>query len=180
MASFNRRSKTFAQLDLSPVTNILQIREYYSELGDVHEFVIARDMKREDMSHIVAYIEGSVEVSRSDSPDIIRRVESAGNTSNDYVWDIAPRGKTIHRVISDKYRYYCITDHLFRKMRSKTIRFADTHAETLTPGVLVFIAMGSVEVDGKQLNAPAIFETVVPTPIIGNDGTLILEIEKLN
>tara|TARA_R110000737_G_scaffold300777_2_gene307680 strand:- start:963 stop:1520 length:558 start_codon:yes stop_codon:yes gene_type:complete len=185
MSDFNLtlKNKSFRQLDVKDVAPNLLIREYYAEKGDTHEFVLSRDMTQDDMAHIVAYTEGSVEVSRSDSPEVIRRVETAGNTSNEYVWETALRGKTIHRVITDTYRYYCITDQLFRKMQSKTIRFDELQSQQVSSGVLVFVAMGAVTVNGTQLNAPALFISPTSedaTTLHGEPGTLVLEIEKLD
>lgn len=179
MRAFNRRKQSFIRLDISGVTSVLQIREYYAERGDVHEFVFTRDTPRAEYTNLVAYIEGAVEISRSDSPDVIRRVESAGNTSNEYVWEMAPRGKQVHKVITDTYRYYCIADCWSRKMTSRTLRFPESGNEALTTGVLVFIAMGSVVVNGVRLTAPAIFEVTTPTTLFGEAGALVLEIEKL-
>jgi|AntAceMinimDraft_6_1070360.scaffolds.fasta_scaffold07717_3 hypothetical protein len=184
MSLFNarRRGKTFQQLDISAVTKTLEIREYYAEKGDVHEFVVNRDINIDDLAQISVHVEGEVEVYRSEAPEVIRRIEKAGNTSNEYVWNVARRGKTIHRVTTDTYRYYCITDHLFRKLRSKTIRFDEAQSHQASPGVLVFVAMGSITVDNTQLAAPALFE--VPTReesvvLYGQPGALVLEIEKL-
>lgn len=184
MRPFNSslKNKTFSQLDLTSVTQSLLIREYFACNGETHEFVITRNMKPEEMTNIVVHLEGEVEISRSATPNIVRRIEKAGNTSNDYVWKVAPRGRMIHRVITDTYRYYCITDRLFRKMKSRTIRFDQRQLNSVGTGMLVFVAMGSIEVEGKKLDAPGIFSTpegVKEIVLRGEAGTLVLEIEKL-
>jgi hypothetical protein len=176
------RGKVFRRLDVSAVTKTLLIREYYAVKDDVHEYVIKHDIDVKDLAQIAVYVEGAVEVTRSDAPGVIRRVEKAGNTSNEYTWEVARRGKTIHRVTTDTYRYYCITDHRLRKMQSKTIRFDDAQSHQASPGVLLFVAMGSITVDDKQLTAPAIFEVPTreePVVLCGQPGALALEIEKL-
>lgn len=82
-------------------------------------------------------------------------IKSAGMTSNDAPFTCPDPGKMYYTILSDAYRYYCVS----YKDKTRPIVVTDLRPDqnsniTIPVGNHAFLALGTVTVDGQLYTAP--------------------------
>lgn len=149
------------------------------ELGDSYVLDVREGYKRATSPHLTITAVGAVEQSAQHLPG--KSVVAAGLTNVSGLLHPEGAGKVTRTVVTPKYRYYCLSDPGRRQMAATEVRLAAGESFTVHPGHFLFVGMGSVLAQGRDLAAPAFIESIVePCEVsAGADGTLALCIERL-
>ncbi len=90
-------------------------------------------------------------------------------------------GQITRKVVTPKYRYYCLSDPLRRKLIAQETRLVAGQSFTVQPGYFLFVGIGAVSAVGRDRTAPAFIEAVTDPCIVtaGTDGALALYVRRL-
>ena len=149
------------------------------ELGDNYVMDIKDGYDRSNSPYLTITARGAVDETADRRPGT-RRIK-AGLTNVAAMLFASNAGKVTRTVVTQKYRYYCLSDPARRKLVAQEVRLAAGEVFTVQPGHFLFIGIGAVLAAGRERIAPAFIESVVDpcTVKAGAEGALALYIERL-
>lgn len=102
--------------------------------------------------------------------------KTAGMTSNDAPFTNPDPGKMYYTVLSDAYRYYCVSyKDKTRPIVVTDLRPEQNSAVTIPVGNHAFLALGTVTVDGQQYTAPVqLTASSNPITLTANSGNVLI------
>lgn len=133
--------------------------EVSGELGDTYHIdipdgVSSTQTMRSAIANIVIYFKGTAETTFERYPGE-RGERSAGASNIHYKWTRPNPGRVSLRITSETFAYYCIKDKKNRPLVADDLKLVAGASAVISSNMNLFIASGSVQVEGKVLNAPA-------------------------
>jgi hypothetical protein len=136
----------------------LQVYEASGVLGDTYFLSLGKDTPQAEVANVIVYLEGQVALSRTEgslSPQHVPdQVRGAGDVSVEKLIALIPAGKLRFEVVTPTFRYYCLTDPQRRPLGAFVHRLAPGDEHAFAIGRRLFVAEGSVVVQGVTYEAP--------------------------
>lgn len=163
--------------------NELDCFEVSGVLGDTYHIDIPDGITdtqtmRSAMANIVIYANGTVETTFERYPGQ-RGERSAGASNIHYTWARPNPGRVSYRVTTEIFSYYCIKDKKNRPLAADDFKLTPGASAVIPPNKNLFIASGSVEVEGRKLVAPAQVLTTKNVNVIASSQVFGAVFERL-
>jgi hypothetical protein len=139
-----------SELDCFEVSGVLDDTYHI----DVPEGVTNLETMRKSVANTLIYTKGTAEISFERYPGELDK-RCAGMTTVNHKWPRPNPGRVSFRVTTPDFIYYCIKDPNNRPLVADELRLAAGESATIPAGRNVFVAIGSANVNGKKLEAPA-------------------------
>lgn len=127
--------------------------------GEMLRFVLGNNIQQAAVANVTLRVEGQADVYYGADTEPGKTL-SAGSTSLEGDWGkIAQYDEFRLKVTSPTYRYYCVRDSANRFLNPQAIRGSAGETITVPANKNVFVGIGSVQVGGVEVAAPAQFFT---------------------
>lgn len=154
--------------------------EMTAQKGDVFEAPVPQATTRSNHKHVAMHVEGETELSIVRGNVIgfpqmpIRR--KAGDSTLDHPWEATEGSVFRVEVMSDVYRYLCISRIDEAPMNAHTVRAAAGEQVTIEQGRQIVVGYGKLDIEGTIYSAPA--QIVAESRTV--TGTVIEDLFALN
>lgn len=138
------------ELDVFEVSGV-EGDEYHVDIPSGVEDCV---MLRSQVANIVIYSRGEVALTYENYPGEVGRRVAGLTTIKDH-WQCPNPGRVTYEVVSPSFMYYCIKDRKNRHLKAEEFRLSKGELVTIPAQKNVFVALGSIQVNDRQLTAPA-------------------------
>lgn len=142
--------------------------------GDYLDVSIPQDTLVVDMLSLTVLTEGEITYTRTEGfglhPEVVARAGTVSGESE--LYDTILAGRLRAEVTSDTFAMYCLATVDRRPIRGQSLRLEAAQTSHVDPGLLLFVASGSITVNGTAiaLQAPALLDVEKSVAGIYSDG----------